>query len=164
MLLGAARTRPKRPGELSRWLQHDLQKSRESSNMAQGASKTPLRRLRERPRTSQDASRATPSAPKKSPSLSKSLQDCSGGPAWTPPGPLQRRFGGFQETTKSSPEELSKPPAIGLQPPTSGLQVASAGCAKRKQLTSHRAPECPRKRNCVVTYKLIVLRRWLPTK
>ena len=78
MLLRAVWVRPKRPWELSRWLQHGLQSSQDGSKTAQGASKTPLIRLQDRPRTSQDAFRTAPSAPKAPPSRSKSFQDGSG--------------------------------------------------------------------------------------
>ena len=106
-------------------------------NMASRAPKMVPRRPREPPRRLLYASRAVPAPPKTAlrlpktpPRLSKSLQDGS-----VSLQELSRR--GFlrpQATSKSSLEEPSKPPAVALQPLASGLQVASAGCAKRKQL------------------------------
>ena len=82
----------------------------------------------DRPSTSQDASRTAPSAPKVPPRLSKSLQDGS-----VSLQELSRRgFLRAQAVSKSSLEELPKPPAFALPPLASGLQVASAGSAKRK--------------------------------
>ena len=133
MLPRAVRTRLKLLGELSRWLQHGLQSSQDGSKTAQGASKTPLIRLQDRPRTSQDAFRTAPSAPKAPPRLSKSLQDGSGslqdpsrrgfGDPKPPPRALQKRLWRLQAASKSSPEEPSKPPAVALHPQASGLQV-----------------------------------------
>ena len=94
MLLRAVRKWPEQPWELSRWLQHGLQSSQDSSKTVQGASKTPLGRLQDRPWTSQDTSRTAPSAPKTPPRLSKSLQDGSGS---------------LQGASKSSPEEAFEP-------------------------------------------------------
>ena len=88
--------RPKRPGEVSRWLQHGLQSSQDGSKTARGASKTPLKRLQDRPRASQDASRTAPSTPKAPARLSKSLQDGSGS---------------LQGASKSSPEEVFETPS-----------------------------------------------------
>ena len=73
MVPRAVRTRLKPLGEHSRWLQHGLQSSQDGSKTAQGPSKTPLIRLQDRPRTSQDAFRTAPSAPKAPPSRSKTL-------------------------------------------------------------------------------------------
>ena len=79
----------------SRWLQHGFQSSQDGSKTTQGASKTPLIRLQDRPRTSQDSSRTAPSAPKTPPRLSKSLQDSSVS---------------LQDVSKSSSEEVLRPP------------------------------------------------------
>ena len=111
MLLRAVRTRPKRPGELSRWLQHGLQSSQDCSKTAQGASKTPLIRLQDRPRTSQDAFRTAPSAPKGPPRLSKSLQDGSGSLQDVSRSSPEQVFE-TQAASKSSPGEPSKPPVF----------------------------------------------------
>ena len=113
----------------SRWLQHGFQSSQDGSKTTQGASKTLLTRLQDRPRTSQDASGTAPWA------LQELLS--RGGPraSKTPPRALQKRFCRLQAASKSSPEEPSKPPAVALQPLASGLQVASAGCVKRKQFS-----------------------------
>ena len=96
MLPRAVRTRLKPLGELSRWLQRGLQSSQDGSKTAQGASKTPLIRLQDRPRTSQDTFRTAPSAPKAPPSRSKSLQDGSGS---------------LQDPSKSSPGEVLETPS-----------------------------------------------------
>ena len=48
----------------SRWFQHGFQSSQDSSKTTQGASKTPLIRLQDRPSTSQDASKTGQDAPK----------------------------------------------------------------------------------------------------
>ena len=80
----------------SRWLQHGFQSSQDGSKTTQGASKTPLIRLQDRPRTSQDAFRTAPSAPKAPPRLSKSLQDGSGS---------------LQDPSKSSPGEVLETPS-----------------------------------------------------
>ena len=96
MLPRAVRTRLKLLGELSIWLQHGLQSSQDNSKTAQGASKTPLIRLQDRPRTSQDASRTASIAPKTPPSLSKSLQDSSVS---------------LQDVSKGSPEEVFEAPS-----------------------------------------------------
>ena len=80
----------------SRWLQHGFQSSQDGSKTTQGASKTPLIRLQDRPRTSQDASRTAPSAPKTPPRLSKSLQDSSVS---------------LQDVSKGSPEEVFEAPS-----------------------------------------------------
>ena len=77
---------------------------------AQGAFKTPLIRLQDRPRTSQDASRTAPSAPKTPPRLSKSLQDGSGS---------------LQDASKSSPEEVFETPSH-LQKLSGGAFQASS--------------------------------------
>ena len=66
--------------------------------------------------------------PKTPPRLSKSLQDGS-----VSLQELSRRgFLRAQAVSKSSLEELPKPPTFALPPLASGLQVASAGSAKRK--------------------------------
>ena len=83
-------------GELSRWLQHGIQSSQDVSKTIQGAFKTPLIRLQDRPSTSQDGSKTAPSAPKMPLRLSKSLQD----------GSLS-----FQGVSKSSREEVSEAPS-----------------------------------------------------
>ena len=62
----------------SRWLQHGFQSSQDGSKTTQGASKTRLICLQDRPSTSQDTSRTAPSTPKAPARLSKSLQDGSG--------------------------------------------------------------------------------------
>ena len=90
MLPRAARTRLKLLVELPRWLQHGLQSSQDGSKTTQGAFKTPLIRLQDRPSTSQDDSKTAPSAPKMPLRLSKSLQDGSVS---------------LQELSKSSPGE-----------------------------------------------------------
>ena len=90
MLPRAVRTRPKRPGELSKWLQHCLQRRQDGSKTAQGASKTPLIRLQDRSKSSQDASRTIPRAPRRPLRLAKGLQVGSGS---------------FQDASRSSPEE-----------------------------------------------------------
>ena len=77
MVPRAVRTRLKPPGELSSWLQHGLQSSQDGSKTAQGASKTALIHLQDRPRNSQDAFRTAPSAPKTPLRLSKRLQNGS---------------------------------------------------------------------------------------
>ena len=76
-----------------RWLQHGIQRSQDGSRTAHGASKTPLRRLQDRP---QDAFRTAPSAPKAPPWLSKSLQDGSGI---------------LQDASQNSPEEFLELPS-----------------------------------------------------
>ena len=96
MVPRAVRTLLKPLGELSRWLQHGLQSSQDGSKTAQGASKTPLIRLQDRPRTSQDAFRTAPSAPKAPSRLSKNLQDGSVS---------------LQDVSKSSPEEVFETPS-----------------------------------------------------
>ena len=105
----------------SRWLLHGFQSCQEGSKTTQGASKTPLICRQSRPSTSQDASKTAPR-------LSKSLQDGS-----VSLQELSRRgFLRVQAVSKSSLEELPKPPTSALPPRASGLQVASAGSAKRK--------------------------------
>ena len=117
-------------------------------NMASRGPKIAPRRPRERPRRALYASRTAPAPPKTppgplpahprhpqgSPRASKRAQ----GASKAPPRALQKRFLRPQIASKSSPEEPSKPPALGLQPLASllllrfmGQQVASAGCAKR---------------------------------
>ena len=91
MLPRAVRTRPKRPGELSKLLQHCLQRPQDSSKRAQAASKTPLIRLQDRSKSSQDASRTIPRALR----LAKGIQVGSGS---------------FQDASRSSPEEALEPP------------------------------------------------------
>ena len=110
MLLRAVWMRPKRPWELSRWLEHGLQSSQDSSKTAQGASKTPLGRLQDRPRSSQDASRTAPSAPRAPPRRSKSLQDSSGS---------------LQDASKSSPEEVLELPSRLQELPRGASQACS---------------------------------------
>ena len=95
MLPGAVRTRPKRPTQLSRWLQHGFQSCQDGSKMAQEASKTPLTRLQAHPKSSRDASRTAPRAPRRPPRLSKGLQDGSGS---------------LLDAFKRSPEEALEPP------------------------------------------------------
>ena len=75
-----------------------------------GASKIPLRRLQDRPSTSQNASRTAPSAPKTPPRLSKSLQDGSVS---------------LQDVSKSSPEEVFETPSC-LQELSGGAFQASS--------------------------------------
>ena len=94
MLPRAVRTRPKRPGELSKWLQH-CQRRQEGSKTAQGASKTPLIRLQDRSKSSQDASRTVSRVPRWPLRLAKGLQVGSGS---------------FQDPSRSSPEEALEPP------------------------------------------------------
>ena len=110
MLPRFVKTRLKLLGELSRWLHHGLQSFQDGSKTAQGASKTPLIRLQDRPRTSQDASRTAPSAPKTPPRLSKSLQDGSVS---------------LQDVSKSSPEEVFEAPSR-LQELSGGAFQASS--------------------------------------
>ena len=114
----------------SRWLQHGFQSSQDGSKTT-----------RERPKRALYASRTAPAPPKTppgplpahpshlqgSPRASKTAQ----GASKAPPRALQKRFLRPQIASKSSPEEPSKPPALGLQPLASGLQMASAGSAKR---------------------------------
>ena len=95
MLPRAVGTRPKRPGELSKWLQHGLQRRQDGSVTAQGASKTPLIRLQDRSKSSQDASRTIPRAPRRPLRLAKGIQVGSGS---------------FQDASRSSPEEALEPP------------------------------------------------------
>ena len=80
----------------SRWLQHGFQSSQDGSKTTQGASKTRLICLQDRPSTSQDTSRTAPSTPKAPARLSKSLQDGSGS---------------LQGASKSSPEEVFESPS-----------------------------------------------------
>ena len=137
----------------SSWLQHGFQSSQDSSKTTQGASKTRLICLQDRPSTSQDDSKTASSAPKRPLRLSKSLQDGSGslqdpsrrgfGDPKPPPRALQKRLWRLQAASKSSPEEPSKPPAVALHPQASGLQVASAGCAKRKTYLFNSLPWSP---------------------
>jgi len=70
----------------------------------------------------------------------KALQESktAQGASKAPPRALQKSLLRPQVASKSSPEEPSKPPALGLQPLACllllrfmGQQVASAGCAKR---------------------------------
>ena len=103
--------------------------------MASRAAKMAPRQPREPPRRLLYAARAVPAPPKTPlrlpktpPRLSKSLQDGS-----VSLQELSRRgFLRVQAVSKSSLEELPKPPAFALPPRASGLQVASAGSAKRK--------------------------------
>ena len=94
----------------SRWLQHGYQRSQDGPKTTQGASKMPLRRLQDRPGTSQDASRAAPSAPRTFPRLSKILQDGSVS---------------LQDVSKSSPEEVFETPSC-LQELSGGAFQASS--------------------------------------
>ena len=110
MLPRAVRTRLELLGEISRWLQHNLQSSQDDSKTAQGASKMPLIRLQDRPSTSQDTSKIAPSAPKTPPRLSKSLQDGSVS---------------LQDVSKSSPEEVFETPSC-LQELSGGAFQASS--------------------------------------
>ena len=105
----APKTAPRRPRDPSRRLLY-------ASRTAPGPPKTPSRPPPARPRR-----------PQGSPRASKTAQ----GASKAPPRALQTMFLRPQIASKSSPEELSKPPALGLQPLASGLQAASAGCAKR---------------------------------
>ena len=142
MLLRAVRMRPKRPWELSRWLQHGLRSSQDGPKTAQGASKMPLGRLGERSGTSQDASRTAPSAPKTPPRLSWRLQDVSGRRKM-PPRPLRRELSTLQETSNGdfprSPPKL--PPAV-LQPQALWPAVGLGGMREAETIWPHRsAPE-----------------------
>ena len=108
----------------SRWLLHGFQS-------CQDGSKTP----REPPRRLLYAARAVPAPPKTPlrlpktpPRLSKSLPDGSVSLQELP----RRWFLRVQAVSKSSLEELPKPPAFALPPRASGLQVASVASAKRK--------------------------------
>ena len=118
MLLRAVWMRPKRPWELSRWLQHGLQSSQDGSKTAQGASKTPLGRLQDRPSTSQDSSRIAPSALKTLPRLSKTIQDGSGS---------------LQDASQSSPEEVFQALSR-LQELSAGAFQASTCCPAASNL------------------------------
>ena len=107
----------------SRWLQHGFQSSQDGSKTTQGASKTRLICLQDRPSTSQDTSRTAPSTPKAPARLSKSLQEGSGslqGASKSSPEEVFETPNRFQELSRGKP---SKPPALGLQPLASGLQV-----------------------------------------
>ena len=134
--------------ELSGCVQNCLGRSLDGSNMASRALKTAPRRPGELPRRLLNGSRTAPGPPKTppgppparpthpqgSPRASKTAQ----GASKAPPRALQKRFLRPQVASKSSPEEPSKPPALGLQPLAyllllrfMGQQVAWAGCAKR---------------------------------
>ena len=108
----------------SRWLLHGFQSSQDGSKTTQGASKTPLICRQSRPSTSQDASKTAQDAPKALQEPPRRLSE--------PPRALQRRFFQPQAVSKSSLEELPKPPAFALPPLAPGLQAALAGSAKRK--------------------------------
>ena len=108
----------------SRWLLHGFQSCQDGSKTTQGAAKTPLICRQSRPSTSQDASKTAQDAPKALEEPPRRLSE--------PPRALQRRVLRPQAVSKSSLEELPKPPAFALPPLASGLQVASAGSAKRK--------------------------------
>ena len=82
--------------------------SKDGSKTTQGASKTPLTRFQCRPSTSQDASKTAQDAPKALQEPPRRLSD--------PPRALQRRFLKPQAVSKSSLEELPKPPAFALPP------------------------------------------------
>ena len=92
----------------SRWLQHGFQRSQDGSKTTQGASKTPLICLQDRPSTSQDASKTATSAPKM-PRLSKSLQDGSVS---------------LQDVSNNSPGEVFEAPSC-LQELAGGALLAS---------------------------------------
>ena len=108
----------------SRWLQHGFQSSQDGSKTTQGASKTRLICLQDRPSTSQDTSRTAPSAPKAPARLSKSLQDGSlslqGASKRSPeevfeiPNRLQERSRGSFQASSSWPATSSLWPASGL--------------------------------------------------
>ena len=132
MLLRAVRTRPKRPWELSRWLQHGLQSSQDGSKTAQGASKTPLRRLQGRPRSPQDASRTTPRAPQMPPRVSEGLQDGSRSLQGAPRSSPGEAFGPSRKLPRALQRSL-----LNLQrcPAASSLWPASGLGGKREALT-----------------------------
>ena len=102
----------------SGWLQHGFPRSQDGSKTTQGAAKTPLIRLQDRPSTSQDASKTAPSSPKTPPRLSKSLQDGSVS---------------LQDVSKSSPEEGFEAPSR-LQELSGGAFQASSCCPATSSL------------------------------
>ena len=106
----APKTAPRRPREPPRRL---LYASRTTQHLP--------RRLQDRPQRAQDAPQALQEPPRPLTEPPRRLQELS----------LKKRFLRRRATSKSYPEEPSKPPAVALHPLASGLQVASAGCAKR---------------------------------
>ena len=134
--------------ELSGYVQNGLGRSLDGSNMASRALKTAPKRPGEPPRRLLNGSRTAPGPPKtppgppparpRRPQGSPRATKMTQGAAKMLPRALQKRFLRPQAASKSSPEEPSKPPALGLQPLACllllrfmGQQVASAGCATR---------------------------------
>ena len=152
MVPRAVRTRLKPLGELSRWLQHGLQSSQDGSKTAQGASKTPLIRLQDRPRTSraQGAPKSLQEPPRRLREPPRPLQELSRrgfGDPKPPPRALQKRLWRLQDASKSSPEEILEAPsrlqelsrrafqASSCWPAASSLWPASGLGGKREALT-----------------------------